>query len=89
MKVVKHFIYVYYGCVIQSGVVYSLNNDTTMSFWLHLTPILQILPPSPLHHLLCKGAPKCHSTAYEGAQTLYMHVLWMRDAERGGLQPQQ
>ena len=33
MKVLKHFIYVYYGCVMQSGVVYSLNtNDTTMSF---------------------------------------------------------
>jgi len=32
MKVLKHFIYVYYGCVMQSGVVYSLNNDTMMSF---------------------------------------------------------
>jgi hypothetical protein len=33
MKVLKHFINVYYGCVMQSGVVYSLNkNDTTMSF---------------------------------------------------------
>ena len=31
MKVLKHFIYVYYGCVMQSGVVYSLKNDTTMS----------------------------------------------------------
>ncbi len=32
IKVLKHFIYMYYGCVMQSGVVYSLNNDTTMSF---------------------------------------------------------
>ncbi len=46
MKVLKHFIYVYYGCVMQSGVVYSLNkNDTTMSSYLRLTPIFQILPP--------------------------------------------
>jgi hypothetical protein len=33
----------YYGCVMQSGVVYSLNNDTTMSFLLRLTPIFQHL----------------------------------------------
>ena len=78
----------YYGCVMQSGVVYSLNNDTTMSFWLRLTPIFQNLaPPEP--SCLCKGAPKCHSIAYEGAQTLHLHVLWMCDAEWGGLQPQQ
>ena len=31
MKVLKHFIYMYYGCVMQSGVVYSLNNVKTMS----------------------------------------------------------
>ena len=46
MKVLKHFIYVYYGCVMQSGVVYSFNkNDTMMSFWLHLTPIFQNFAP--------------------------------------------
>jgi hypothetical protein len=33
----------YYGYMMQSGVVYSLNNDTTMSFLLHLTPISQNL----------------------------------------------
>ena len=43
MKVLKHFICMYYGCVMQSGVVYSLNNDTTMSFLLRLTPIFQHL----------------------------------------------
>ena len=44
----------------------------------------------PLHHItVYKGAPKCHSTAYEGTQTLHMHVLWMCDTEWGGLQPQQ
>jgi hypothetical protein len=36
-----------------------------------------------------KGATKCLFTAYEGAQTLHIHVLWMCDAEWGGLQPQQ
>ncbi len=32
MKVLKHFMYMYFACVMQSGVVYSLNNNTTMSF---------------------------------------------------------
>jgi hypothetical protein len=72
----------YYGCVMQSGVVYSLNKVKTMSSKLRLTPKFQILPPR-------KGAPKCLFSAYEGAQTLHMHVLWMCDAEWGGLQPQQ
>jgi hypothetical protein len=36
MKVLKHFICTYNGCVMQSGVVYSLNNDTTTSFLLQL-----------------------------------------------------
>ncbi len=35
-----------------------------------------------------EGAPKWLSTAYEGAQTLHIHVLWMCDARWGGLQPQ-
>ncbi len=38
MKVLKHFIYIQYGCEMQSVVVYSLNHDTTMSFGLRLTP---------------------------------------------------
>ena len=32
MKVLKHFIYMHYGCVMQSGVVYSLNKVKTMLF---------------------------------------------------------
>jgi hypothetical protein len=55
MKVLKHFIYMYYGCVMQSGVVYSLNNDTTTSFSLRLTPVFQNLPP-PCTIITCKHA---------------------------------
>jgi len=50
MKVLKHFICMYYGCVMQSGVVYSLNNDTTMSFWLR-----QTIPPPPCTNITVKG----------------------------------
>ena len=45
MKVLKHFLYIQYGCGMQSVVVYSLNHDTAMSFGIHLTPILQKLAP--------------------------------------------
>ena len=45
MKVLKHFIYIYYRCGMQSVVVYSLNHDTTTSFGLHLTPIFQKFGP--------------------------------------------
>ena len=51
MKVLKHFICMYYGCVMQSGVVYSLNKVNTMSFLLHLTPISQSLPPPPCNKI--------------------------------------
>ncbi len=41
MKVLKHFIYIQYGCGMQSAVVYSLNHDPTTSFGLRLPPLLQ------------------------------------------------
>jgi hypothetical protein len=46
MKVLNHFIYIQYGCGVQSVVVYSLNHDTIPSSGLHLTPILQNLVPT-------------------------------------------
>ncbi len=46
MKVLKHFLYIQYGCGMQSVVVYSLNHDTIMSFGLHLTPIFQNVAPT-------------------------------------------
>ncbi len=41
MKLLKHVIYIQYGCGMQSAVVYSLNHNTTMSFGLSLTPIFR------------------------------------------------
>jgi hypothetical protein len=46
MNVLQHFIYIQYGCGMQSAVVYSLNHDTTTSFELSLTPIFQNLAPT-------------------------------------------
>jgi hypothetical protein len=74
MKVLKHFIYMYYGCVMQSGVVYSLNkNDTTMSFWLHLTPTFQNLPP-PLNHHACV---RVHPNAFPQHMKVLKHFIYM------------
>ncbi len=46
MKVLNHFLYIQYGCGMQSGMVHSLNHDTITSFGLHLTPIFQNLAPT-------------------------------------------
>ncbi len=46
MKVLNHFLYIQYGCGMQSGMVYSLNHDTITSYGPHLTPIFQNLPPT-------------------------------------------
>ncbi len=46
MKVLKYFLYIQYGCGMQSVVVYSLNHDITMSFGLHLTLIFKHLAPT-------------------------------------------
>jgi hypothetical protein len=73
MKVLKHFIYMYYGCVMQSGVVYSLNNDTTMSLWLRQTPIFQNLPP-PLHHYNCVSV---HPNAFSQHMKVLKHFIYM------------
>ncbi len=73
MKVLKHFIFVYYGCVMQSGVVYSLNQDSTMSFWLHLTPIFQNFAP-PLYRYNCV---RVHTNAFPQHMKVIKHFICM------------
>jgi len=36
----------------------------------------------------CKGAPICSSMAYQDAETLSIHLMWMWEALHGGLGPQ-
>ncbi len=87
MKVLNHFLYIQYGCGIQSVVVYSLNHDTTTLFGLQLNSIFQKFGP----HLHRNNSVMVHpypSTAYEGAQSLYTHPVRMWYAVSGGLQPQ-
>jgi hypothetical protein len=47
MKVLNHFLYIQYGCGMQSEMVSSLNYDTIASYYgLHLTTNFQNLPPT-------------------------------------------
>ena len=48
IKVLKHIVYIQYGCGMQSGASCSLNHDTPASFGFAHTPIFQNLAPTPL-----------------------------------------
>ena len=78
MNVLKHFIYLQYGCGMQFGTSCSLNHDTTTSFG-------STLPH--LNRCYSKVGPICPTTAYECAQTLHIPPIWMWDADSEGLQP--
>jgi hypothetical protein len=87
MKVHKHFIYIQYGCMMQSVGVYSLNHDTTTSLGLHLTPIFQNLAPTitgitvqGCTHMPIQSIWMCSNTSY----TSNMDV----GCSQWGLQPQ-
>jgi hypothetical protein len=49
IKVLKHFVYILYGCGMQSMGVWSLNHDITTPLGLRPTPIFQKFTPT------CKG----------------------------------
>ncbi len=72
-KVKQHFIYVQYGCVKQSKVVYSLNHDIMASFLLNSHQELPKSDPA-LAVLPCKGALICLRTSLKGAKKIiYVH----------------
>jgi hypothetical protein len=80
IKVLKQIIYIKYGSGMQSEVVYSLNHDLTASLVLDRTlniPKIHL----HLHRYQHKGAPISPSTAYKGAETHYIYIIWKWDAE--------
>ena len=81
LKVLNHFVYIQYGCGIQSMGVCS---HTPTSYRLSHTPFFLKLPP-PAHVLRHKGVPIYPSTAHQGAKTLCIHPIWMWDTVNGGL----
>jgi hypothetical protein len=74
MKVLKHFIYLQYGCGMQFGTSCSLNHDTTTSFG-------STLPH--LHRCYSKVGPTGPTTAYECAQTLHISNMDVGWRQRG------
>ncbi len=56
--------------------------------WTQPYPQFPKNPSPPSEAYQCKGAPKCPSTAYQGAKTLCIYMLWMWDAVYGALQLQ-
>ncbi len=57
----KHFLYIQYGCGIQSGASCGLNHDTTISFGLGYTPNFQNLAPTPHRYYTVRVNPYAHS----------------------------
>ncbi len=49
IKVLKHIVYIWYGCGMQSRRVWSLNHDITISLGLSHTPIIQKSTTPDLH----------------------------------------
>jgi hypothetical protein len=87
IKVLKHFVYIWYECEMQSMGFWSLNHDLTTSLGLSHVPNLPKIHPH-LHRCNCKGALMCLSTLYQGANTLCINMVWMWDAIYGALEPQ-
>ncbi len=73
---------------MQSMGVCSLKHDFTTSLKLSHTPNFSKFQPPPVEAYQCKGVPTCPSTAYQGAKTYCIYMIWMWDAIYGALQPQ-
>ena len=91
IKVLKHCVCTWYEFGMQSMELRSLNHDLTTSLnitkYQPCTQSLQKNPPPPAQVEQCKGAPICPSTAYKGAKTLFMYMIWMWDAVYGAFEP--
>jgi hypothetical protein len=78
LKLLKHFVYIQYGCGMQSMGVCSLNNDTATSYRLeglsHTTFSLKIHPHLSTYYGY-NDAPICPSTASQGAKTPCIHPI--------------
>ena len=73
IKVPKHFVYIQYGCGIQSDACCSLNHGITTSHGLRSTPIIPKSTPDLQRGYHCKGGPICPYTACQGTKTLCIH----------------
>ncbi len=69
LKVLKHFVYIQYGCGMQSMGVCSLNHDTATSYRLGPYPIfLKCTPTCTCNTAMDAPISICKSTASQGAK---------------------
>ncbi len=66
--------------------VWSLNRDLSTSLGLSHTPNLPKINPHLQRCISIKGAPMCSYTAYQGAKSRCIYMIWMWDAVYGGLE---
>jgi hypothetical protein len=90
LKVLKHFIYVHYGCGKQSMVVYSLK-ASTMTSWHHFH--LTVTKNCRNLTQLCQiNNVRVYLYAYlsqwKMLKHFYIYPLWMCEAIKGSLEPQ-
>ena len=70
------------GCSLQG--FGAQNHALTSSLGLRHAPNFPKIHPN----IQCKGAPICPSTAYQGAKTLCIYMIWMWDVVYMTLEPQ-
>ncbi len=83
----KHFVYIQYGCGIQSEACSSLNNDIITSHKLRSTPKTPKSTPDLQRCIKVSEPILCSSTTHQGAKTC-IHSIRMWDTFKEGLQPQ-
>ena len=90
LKVLKHFIYIQYGCGMQSMGVFSLNHDTATAYRLGHTPISLKFTPTCTCNTAIRMHPYAHpqSTASQGAKPLLYTSNMDVGCSQWGLQPQ-
>ncbi len=84
IKVLKHFVYKWYECGMQSMGVCNLNHDITTLLGLSHALNFQKSPPQ----LQGYGALICQFTAFHCDITLCIQMKWIWDTVNGGWQPQ-
>jgi hypothetical protein len=92
MNVLKHFIYLQYGCGMQTARVCSLNHDITLSLRPHLTPMLQNWNWAPHLDIMCNSLrvhPYAHPPHIKVLNTWHTYLkYWGGMQSRGDSQPQ-
>jgi len=74
LKVLRHFVYIQYGCGMQSMGVWSLNHDTTTSYRLGHTPFSLTPPPTST----CNTAIMMHPYAHPQHLKMLRHCVYIQ-----------